>query len=86
MPSVQGAVLDVMVVFVKHRAEEVGIGTSRLATREDVTELAAAALRGDPSRVRLGRGWRWECVGKDLVALLQGRLSVRVKNRRLEAF
>lgn len=93
-PSVPPPTLDLLNVFVKYRSDMVGIGPARLATRDDVAQLAIAvtqnpqlssgASASDESAPRLLRGWRWDCVGKELVSLLQGKLSLRVNNRRLE--
>lgn len=85
-PPVPQPTLDFLAVYAKVRAEAVGIGAARLATREDVADLAAAVLGGNAEGARLMHGWRWECVGKELAALLKGKVALRVRNRRLESF
>jgi ribonuclease D len=85
-PHVPQPTLDLMCAFVKHRSEEIGVGPARLATRDDVTDLAVAVVRRQNGGSRLMSGWRWDCVGRDLAALLNGQLSIRVRGRRLETF
>ena len=83
-PDVPQPTLDLLTAYVKHRADELGIGASRLATREDVARFACSVTQGNSKDARLLHGWRWDCAGRDLEAILQGKLSLRVRKHRIE--
>lgn len=81
--------VELLRALLAQRAEEVGIAAETLATTADLTRLAKAHLRGDALRgddePRDGAephdvlaGWRGELLGKDLLRLLRGELSLRV--------
>ncbi len=52
-----------------------GVDPALVATRSDISAFAVSKREKDQL---LSRGWRWEFAGKELEALLQGSLSVRV--------
>jgi ribonuclease D len=75
----EGAV-DLMVALVRLRAREHGVAMPILASRDDLERLAA----GDREAHALLEGWRREIVGEELLALLEGRITLRLENGLLE--
>ncbi len=69
-------VVKLMGALVRVRAEEHGIAVPLLATQGDLDLLAAGEETDNP----LLQGWRRELIGHDLMRLLEGKLSLRVKN------
>ncbi len=69
-------VVKLMGALVRVRAEEHGIAVPLLATQGDLDQLAAGGEEDNP----LLQGWRRELIGHDLMRLLEGKLSLRVKN------
>ena len=72
--DVEGAV-DLMVALVRLRAREHGVAMPILASRDDLERLAAGDTEGHP----LLEGWRFEIVGEELIALLEGRLTLALR-------
>ena len=72
--------------IVRDRAAQEGLAYELLASRADLQKVVTARRNGAPDPdVRTLRGWRREVVGDELLALLDGRRSVRVgTGRRLE--
>jgi ribonuclease D len=72
--------------LVRHRAVESGIAAQLIATQSELASLVAAVSREDAvGDLPVMNGWRRELVGEELLALLGGRLAVRVGDgRRLE--
>lgn len=69
-------VVELMGALVRLRASEHGIAVPLLATRTDLERLASGQREDSP----LLTGWRRSIVGDDLVALVDGRLSLRVSD------
>jgi len=70
--------------FVRSRAREAGLAYELLAARADLQAIVAAQRVGDPEAdVRTLRGWRRELVGSDLLELLDGRVSLSVRDRAI---
>lgn len=69
-------IVKLMGALVRVRAEEHGIAVPLLATQGDLDLLAAGEEEDNP----LLQGWRRELIGHDLMLLLEGKLSLRVKN------
>lgn len=69
-------IVKLMGALVRVRAEEHGIAVPLLATQGDLDLLAAGEEEGNP----LLQGWRRELIGHDLMRLLEGKLSLRVRN------
>jgi ribonuclease D len=76
--DVDGAV-DLMIALVRLRAREHGVAMPLMASRDDLERLAAGEKEASP----LLEGWRKEMVGDELVALLEGRLEMALKNGAL---
>lgn len=71
--DVDGAV-DLMIALVRTRAREHGVAMPLLASRDDLERLAAGEREASP----LLEGWRRTMVGDELLALLDGTLTMRL--------
>jgi ribonuclease D len=69
--------------LVRARAREAGLAYELLAARADLQAIVAAERSGGEADVRTLRGWRRELVGEELLALLDGRMSLSVRERQL---
>jgi ribonuclease D len=76
--DVDGAV-DLMIALVRLRAREHGVAMPLMASRDDLERLAAGEKEASP----LLEGWRKKMVGDELVALLDGRIELALKNGAL---
>jgi ribonuclease D len=82
------AAVDLMRAYVAQRSTEAGVAPETLATTKDLERLARAHLRGETlddlseegedDGHDVLRGWRGALVGRDLVRLLKGELSLRI--------
>ena len=71
--------------LLRARAREAGIAYELLAARADLQAIVAAwRARGDEADVRTLRGWRRELAGAELLALLDGRVSLSVLGGSLQ--
>ncbi len=87
-----GPAVDLMRAYVAQRAVEAGIAPETLATTRDLERLARAHLRGEAPGLDddedegeghdVLRGWRGALVGKDLLRLLEGKVSLRIDPQR----
>jgi ribonuclease D len=64
--------------LLRARAREAGLAYELLAARADLHAIVAAARSGGEADVRTLRGWRRELVGAELLALLDGSVSLSV--------
>ncbi|HEY2283638.1 MAG TPA: ribonuclease D [Solirubrobacteraceae bacterium] len=71
--------------LVRARAREAGLAYELLAARADLQAIVAAGRGGGEADVRTLRGWRHELVGEELLALLDGRVSLSTSGGRLRA-
>jgi ribonuclease D len=69
--------------LVRARAREAGLAYELLAARADLQAIVIAQRAGERADVRTLRGWRAELVGNELLELLDGRVSLSVKDRRV---
>jgi ribonuclease D len=69
--------------LLRARAREAGIAYELLAARADLQAIVAARRRAQEADVRTLRGWRRELAGAELLALLDGELSLSVAGGRL---
>lgn len=89
-----GPAVELMRAYVGARAAEAGVAPETLATTRDLERLARAHLRGEAPEV-IGdddddegdghdvlRGWRGALVGRDLLRLLEGKVSLRIDPAR----
>jgi ribonuclease D len=84
--------------LLRARAREAGLAYELLASRADLQAVIAAwraregsgagaeasSNDGDEGDVRTMRGWRRQLVGEELLALLDGRVSLSVSEQRLQ--
>jgi ribonuclease D len=75
---VDGSV-DLMIALVRARARQHGVAMPLLASRDDLERLAA----GDRETSPLLDGWRRTMVGDELLALLDGTVSMRLSDGNL---
>jgi len=73
--DLDGAV-DLMIALVRLRAREHGVAMPLMASRDDLERLAAGEKEASP----LLEGWRKKMVGDELLALLEGRLELALKD------
>jgi ribonuclease D len=67
--------------LVRTRAREAGLAYELLASRSDLQAIVVGERLGEPADVRTMRGWRRELVGEELMGLLEGRVSLAVRDR-----
>ncbi|WP_165252262.1 ribonuclease D [Adlercreutzia sp. ZJ304] len=77
-PNVDAA-LDLMQALVRLRAKENEIAMQTLASHSDLSLVA----RGHTEHSEVMKGWRRELVGDELIALLDGKMSMRLCNGEL---
>ncbi len=83
-PSPQDAPLIALAEsLLRSRAREANIAYELLAARADLQAIVAAWRAGSEADVRTLRGWRRELAGAELLALLDGRVSLSVADGRL---
>lgn len=70
---------DAMSALVRVRAKQHGVAPTLLATRDDLERFAG----GEREASALSVGWRHTLVGADLEALLEGRISLSVRDGRV---
>ncbi|HWX86691.1 MAG TPA: ribonuclease D [Solirubrobacteraceae bacterium] len=66
--------------LVRSRAREADLAYELLASRADLQAIVAGERTGESAGVRTLRGWRRELVGEDLLALLDGHVSLTVRD------
>jgi ribonuclease D len=67
--------------LVRTRAREADLAYELLASRADLQAIVIGERTDTRADVRTLRGWRGELVGQELLALLDGRVSLSVVNR-----
>ncbi|MGH2833741.1 MAG: ribonuclease D [Solirubrobacteraceae bacterium] len=67
--------------LVRARALQAGLAYELIASRADLQAILTAKRDGSQADVRTLQGWRGELVGKELMDLLDGRLSLSVEDR-----
>jgi ribonuclease D len=66
--------------LLRARAREAGLAYELLAARADLHAIVAALRAGAEADVRTLRGWRRELAGEELLALLDGKVSLSVEH------
>jgi ribonuclease D len=69
--------------LVRARAREADLAYELVAARADLQAIVSAQRLGERAEVRTLRGWRAELVGEELLALLDGGVSLSVRDRKL---
>lgn len=72
-------IADLLKLLLKIRAKEAGVAPRLVARSEELELLAAGQREG----LAILGGWRWEMVGADALALVEGRLGFSVQDGRL---
>lgn len=72
-------------IALSHRCTDLGVATTLVGTQSDLQELVRYHLGDTSAEPRLLRGWRADVCGSMLEDLLQGRVSIRVKNSKSRA-
>jgi ribonuclease D len=67
--------------LVRARAREADLAYELLASRADLQAIVIGERTGERAEVRTLHGWRRELVGGELLALLDGRISLSVRDR-----
>lgn len=78
VPEVDGAV-DLLASVVEVRSKENGVAVPVLASRDDLARL----VHGHKEECEVLHGWRYEMVGRELEAIMEGRLAVYVERGKL---
>jgi ribonuclease D len=71
---------DMMRVLLNQRARDNRISQSMLANKDDLVRLANGQREG----IKLLVGWRYKLIGKELLELLEGNLTLRLDNDKVE--
>jgi ribonuclease D len=73
--------VDLVSLYVRHRARDAQIASSYLGTKKDVSQLvyAVRAGRWEKTDLKLLSGWRRDLVGDDLLRILRGELTLAVE-------
>jgi ribonuclease D len=67
--------------LVRTRAREADLAYELLASRADLQAIVVGQRTGERAEVRTLQGWRGKVVGEELLALLDGRISLSVSDR-----
>lgn len=76
-PQMQ-AVVSLLATFVRIRAQDAGIAWGLLATARDLEELLEAGDCADRDGLPVLQGWRNDLVGRDILRLLAGEISLTI--------
>ena len=74
-----GAVVELLKVLLKARAEEAGVASKLIATVSDLELIANDDSADTPAL----RGWRWEAFGEDALKLKRGELALVLDGSRV---
>lgn len=72
-------------IALSHRCTDLGVATTLVGTQSDLQELVRHHLGDKKAEPRLLQGWRADVCGTMLEDLLEGRVSIRVKNSKSRA-
>ncbi|MGA7704865.1 MAG: HRDC domain-containing protein [Solirubrobacteraceae bacterium] len=67
--------------LVRARAREADLAYELLASRADLQAIVAAHRTSERADVRTLRGWRLQLVGEELLALLDGKVSLSIRDQ-----
>src|ERR1700760_2593278 len=74
-----GAVVELLKVLLKARAEEAGVASKLIATVSDLEQIA----NDDETDNAALKGWRWEAFGEDALKLKRGELALVLDGARV---
>ena len=85
-PQAQGAVVELLKVLLKARAEDAGVASKLIATVSDLERIAQAdeAACGPDTDVAALKGWRREVFGQDALRLKRGELALVLEGARVK--
>ena len=75
MPPNLGPRVEMLRTLLRLRTEVVGLATRMVANSADINKLAAF---GEGADIDALKGWRREIFGEDALALLDGKLALRL--------
>jgi ribonuclease D len=78
-PPAPGAIIELLKVLLKARAEDAGVASKLIATVSDLEKLAADDHADTPAL----RGWRREAFGEDALKLKRGELALVLDGARV---
>ena len=78
-PASAGAVVELLKVLLKARAEEAGVAPKLIATVSDLEKIAA----DDNAKTPALEGWRREAFGEDALKLKRGELALVLDGARV---
>ena len=73
------AILELLKVLIKHVCEEQKVA-QKLIAKQDELELMA---EGKFDRLKVLDGWRYKIFGKLAVELIEGKVSLKIKNKKI---
>ena len=77
-PEIQNAA-ELLLAFVKARGRQIGIAPCYLASWEEIQKIVEAfSEKKQLPQVKALEGWRFECVGRDLIKLLSGEAYLEI--------
>lgn len=79
-PANAGAVVELLKVLLKARAEDVGVASKLIATVSDLEKIAADDAAVTPALI----GWRREAFGDDALRLKRGELALVLQGARVK--
>jgi ribonuclease D len=77
-PPEYSSVVRLLEAWLRERARESEIAPEMLATRKELESLVMMHLNKQPEELEVLSGWRAEIAGKDLLRLLEGKISLSV--------
>lgn len=80
-PDIPAGVIEMMQALVRTVAEEQRIAATLLTTSSELNSLVANRRRINEEDYQVLRGWRRQFVGDKLLALLEGRIVLRIENK-----
>ena len=81
-PPNLGPAVDMLKTLLRLRTEYEGIAPRLVANAADVEEIAAFGQNAD---VKAMKGWRWEIFGQDALNMLDGKISLQLKDNEVIA-
>ncbi len=82
MPPGLGPSVDMLKTLLRLKTEYVDIAPRLIANVSDLTELAAFGKKAD---IRALKGWRREVFGEDALKMLEGKISLTLKDKKVIA-
>jgi len=79
----QMSAVDILKLLLKITAQQNGVAAKMLASAEDLEQIV---LFGRQAQVDAMQGWRYELYGARALAILEGQLAIRLKNKTIDIF